>query len=88
MNDVDYSTDGRIDVALYNNNDFVEYFTTSFSMPNNITELVTLLNNDEGTSFLGVFSDDGNGVLEFSMYANLVERFNTFGTLNFFVAYN
>jgi hypothetical protein len=57
-------------------------------MPNNITELVTLLNNDEGTNFLGVFSDDGNDGLEFSMYANLVERFNTFGTLNFFVAYS
>jgi hypothetical protein len=46
------------------------------------------LNNDEGTNFLGVFSDDGNDGLEFSMYANLVERFNTFGTLNFFVAYS
>jgi hypothetical protein len=85
---VDYSTDGRIDVVLFNDEDFVEYFTTSISMPNNITELVTLLNNDEGTSFLGVFSDDGNDGLEFLMYANLVERFNTFGTLNFFVAYN
>jgi hypothetical protein len=88
MSVVDYSTESTIDVVLYNNNDFVEYFTTSVSMPNNITELVTLLNNDEGTNFLGVFSDDGNDGLEFSMYANLVERFNTFGTLNFFVAYS
>jgi len=86
---VDYSIESNIDVALYNNDDFVEFFTTSVSsMPNNITELVTLLNNDEGTNFLGVFSDDGDGGLQFSMYANLVERFNTFGTLNFFVGYD
>jgi hypothetical protein len=85
---VSYSTESTIDVVLGNDLDFVEVFTTSVSMPNNITELVTLLNNDEGTNFLGVFSDDGNDGLEFSMYANLVERFNTFGTLNFFVTYS
>jgi len=88
MNVVDYSIESSIDVALYNNDDFVEVFTTSVGIANNVTELATLLNNDEGTNFLGVFSVDGEGGLEFSMYASIVERFNTYGTLNFFVAYN
>lgn len=84
---VDFSVQATVDVVLFNNDEFVEVFTTSGSTTNNITELVTLLNNDVNTSFLGVFSDDGNDGLEFSMYANIVERFNTFGTLNFLVAY-
>ena len=85
---VDFSVQATVDVVLFNNDEFVEVFTTSGSTTNNITELVTLLNNDVNTSFLGVFSDDGNDGLEFSMYANIVERFNTFGTLNFLVVYN
>lgn len=85
---VDFSLQATVDVVLFNNDEFAEVFTTSGNMTNNITELVTLLNNDVNTSFLGVFSDDGNDGLEFSMYANVVERFNTFGALNFLVAYS
>ena len=85
---VDFSVQATVDVVLFNNDEFVEVYTTSGNTTNNITELVTLLNNDVNTSFLGVFSDDGNDGLEFSMYANVVERFNTFGALNFLVAYN
>jgi hypothetical protein len=88
MNVVDYSIESSIDVVLYNSDDFVEYFTTSVGIANNVTELATLLNNDEGTNFLGVFSVDGEGGLELSMYANTVERFNTYGTLSFFVTYS
>lgn len=71
-------------VRLFCNGNVIEYFSANGVEVNNLTELLAHLNDGEvQTSFLGVFSDDGSGGIHLVMPANLVERFNPYGTLTF-----
>jgi len=71
-------------VKLLCNNNQITSFNANGVEVNNLTELLAHLNDNEvQTSFLGVFSDDGSGGIQLTMPANLVERFNPYGTLTF-----
>lgn len=50
---------------------------------NDIAELVTELNANENTSFLGTYSDPGDGGVLLTIPTNLVNRFCSNGTLTF-----
>jgi hypothetical protein len=47
-----------------------------------MSELITYLNSESDMSYLGVYSDDGDGVL-LEMSTNLVNQFCSSGTLTF-----
>jgi hypothetical protein len=49
---------------------------------NDMSELITYLNSESDMSYLGVYSDDGDGVL-LEMSTNLVNQFCSSGTLTF-----
>jgi hypothetical protein len=61
----------------------IETFPSDTGTFNNLGELITQLNSDPITSFLGVYSDDGTGNIQLTMPQYLYERFTPFGELNF-----
>ena len=50
---------------------------------NNMSELITYLNSEPDMSYLGVYSDDGDGGVLLEMPTNLVNQFCSNGTLTF-----
>jgi len=50
---------------------------------NNISELIIYLNSEPNMSYLGTYSDAGDGFLNLEMSTNLVNQFCSSGTLTF-----
>jgi hypothetical protein len=80
---VDIFPFSAVTVRLKCNGYGLETFSAPGTIVNDLAETISLLNSETETSFLGVFSDDGSGGIELAMPANLVERFNPYGTLTF-----
>jgi hypothetical protein len=73
----------NVSVEFYCGDMFIQYFYTSGStIVNDISEVVTVLNTDTNTSFLGTFSDDGGNII-LTMSANLETQFCANSTLTF-----
>ena len=62
---------------------YVEDFVGDNVTVNNISELITELNTNQETSYLGTYSDPGDGGVLLTMPMNLVNRFCSNGTLTF-----
>lgn len=62
---------------------YVEDFVGDNVTVNNISELITELNTNQETSYLGTYSDPGDGGVLLTMPMNLVNRFCSSGTLTF-----
>ena len=50
---------------------------------NDMSELIIYLNSEPNTSYLGTYSDDGDGFVNLEMPTNLVNQFCSSGTLTF-----
>jgi hypothetical protein len=50
---------------------------------NDMTELIAYLNSEPNTSYLGIYSDPGDGFVNLEMPTNLVNQFCSSGTLTF-----
>jgi hypothetical protein len=50
---------------------------------NDMSELITYLNSETDMSYLGTYSDDGDGTVNLEMKTNLVNQFCSNGTLTF-----
>jgi hypothetical protein len=50
---------------------------------NDMSELITYLNSLPNTSYLGTYSDAGDGFVNLEMSTNLVNQFCSSGTLTF-----
>lgn len=61
----------------------VQNFVGDDVIVNNISELITELNTNSVTSFLGTYSEDGIGGVLLTIPTNLVDRFCSNGTLTF-----
>jgi hypothetical protein len=70
-------------VDLICDGDYVENFVGDNTTVNNLTELITQLNSDVTTSYLGTYSDDGNGGVLLTIATNLANQFCSDGTLTF-----
>ena len=60
-------------------------YTSGGTIVNDISEVVTILNNDTNTNFLGTFSDDGFGGINLTIETNLQTQFCANNTLTFYV---
>lgn len=60
-------------------------YTSGGTIVNDISEVVTILNNDTNTNFLGTFSDDGFGGINLTIATNLQTQFCANNTLTFYV---
>ena len=63
-------------------NNFVDFVGDNVTV-NDISELITELNTNTETSYLGVYSDPGDGGVLLTIPTNLVNRFCSNGTLTF-----
>lgn len=70
-------------VDLICSGNYVEDFVGDSVTVNNISELITELNTNEETSYLGTYSDAGDGGVLLTIPTNLVNRFCSNGTLTF-----
>jgi hypothetical protein len=70
-------------VDLVCGTNYIESFVGDSTVVNNLDELVTELNTNEETSFLGTFSNSGKAGFILTMPTNLVNRFCSNGTLTF-----
>jgi hypothetical protein len=50
---------------------------------NDMSELITYLNSEPNMSYLGTYSDAGDGFVNLEMPTNLVNQFCSSGTLTF-----
>jgi hypothetical protein len=64
------------------------FFSYDGSQVNNISDLVTLLNNNSNTNIIGIFSDNGSGEIILTMKTNLKNKFCSSNTLTFEVFNN
>lgn len=60
-------------------------YTSGGTVVNNISEVVTVLNADTNTNFIGVFSDDGSGGIILTIATNLKNQLCADSTLSFYV---
>jgi len=60
-----------------------EFFTSDATPVNNLSELIIALNDNDETSFLGVYEDDGEGGILLTLPNNLVERFDIYDNFDF-----
>lgn len=67
------------------NGNNVENFIGDGTQVNNTDELISELNTNQNTSYLGTYSDGGSGVILLSMPTNLVNQFCSNGTLSFVI---
>lgn len=75
---------GFVSVDLKAGERFVQYFEAdNQSTVNNIDELITLLNSDPITSYLGTFGYDGGGNILLTIATNLKNQFSPDNTLTF-----
>lgn len=70
-------------VDLICGTNYIQDFVGNNVTVNNISELITELNNNIQTSYLGTYSDDGIGGILLTIPTNLVNRFCSNGTLTF-----
>jgi hypothetical protein len=63
----------------------VESFVGDNTQVNNTSELITELNTNATTSYLGTYSDGGSGIILLSMATNLVNQFCSNGELSFVI---
>lgn len=70
-------------VGLFCGSNYIESFDGDDTTVNNMSELITELNTNPETSFLGTYSDNGDDGVLLSMPTNLVNRFCSNGTLTF-----
>ena len=59
------------------------FYSNDGSQVNNISDLVTLLNNNSNTNIIGTFSDNGSGEIILTMKTNLKNKFCSSNTLTF-----
>jgi hypothetical protein len=75
----------NVSIDFYCGDMFIQsFYTSGGTIVNNISEVVTILNTDTNTSFLGTFSDD-NGNIILTMATNLETQFCANSTLTFYV---
>lgn len=60
------------------------YFEGSVNVTN-MEELIDELNSNSQTSYLGVYTDEGSGIIKFQINTNIVNRFCSNGTFSFIV---
>lgn len=70
-------------VRLYCNNNIIGSYIGDNTVVNNLTELITELNTNQETSFLGTYSEGVSGGVLLTTTRNKVNRFCTNGTLTF-----
>lgn len=71
-------------IDIFSNGNFIDsIYAENISNSNNLSELITLLNEDIYTSYLGVFSDDEAGGIQLTIPTNIKNQFSPNGTLNF-----
>jgi hypothetical protein len=73
----------NVSVDLFCGGNYIETFYGDSTTVNNLDELITQLNTNPETSFLGMYSDNGDGGVLLTMPTNLVNRFCSNGTLTF-----
>jgi hypothetical protein len=73
----------NVSVDLFCGVRYVESFDGDSTTVNNMSELITQLNTNPETSFLGTYSDNGDSSVLLTMPTNLVDRFCSNGTLTF-----
>ena len=69
-------------IALFCNGNFIQSLYGDGTV-NDMSELITYLNSLPNTSYLGVYSDAGDGFVNLEMSTNLVNQFCSSGTLTF-----
>jgi hypothetical protein len=75
----------NVSVEFYCGDMFIQsFYTSGGTIVNDISEVVTVLNTDTNTSFLGTFSDDGGNII-LTMATNLETQFCANSTLTFYV---
>lgn len=75
---------GNVSVGLFCGDQSIQtLYASGGTVVSGISEVVTVLNADTNTSFLGVFSDDGSGGIILTMPTNLKKQFCANGTLTF-----
>jgi hypothetical protein len=72
-------------IDLICNGNYVETFYGGNISVNDLTELITELNTNSQTNYLGAYSDDGQGGVLLTIATNLVNQFCSDGTLSFVV---
>ena len=72
-----------VSVDLFCGGRNVESFDGDSTTVNDMSELITQLNTNPETSFLGTYSDNGDSSVLLTMPTNLVDRFCSNGTLTF-----
>jgi hypothetical protein len=72
LTSIDLRCNGNYIQALYGN-----------GTVNDMSELITYLNSETNTSYLGTYSDAGDGFVNLEMPTNLVNQFCSSGTLTF-----
>lgn len=70
-------------IDLICNGQFIENFVGNNVTVNNMTELITELNTNEATSYLGTYSDDGMGGVLLTIPTNKANQFCSGGLLSF-----
>ena len=75
----------NVGIDFYCGDMFIQtFYTSGGTIVNDISEVVTVLNTDTNTSFLGTFSDDGGNII-LTMATNLETQFCANSTLTFLV---
>jgi len=69
-------------IALFCNGNFIQSLYGDGTV-NDMSELITYLNSLPNTSYLGTYSDAGDGFVNLEMPTNLVNQFCSSGTLTF-----
>jgi len=69
-------------IALFCNGNFIQSLYGDGTV-NDMSELITYLNSLPNMSYLGVYSDSGDGFVNLEMPTNLVNQFCSSGTLTF-----
>jgi hypothetical protein len=70
-------------VDLFCGSNYIESFSGDGTTVNDMSELIIQLNTNPETSFLGTYSDNGDGGVLLTIPTNLVDRFCSNGTLTF-----
>ena len=69
-------------IALFCNGNFIQSLYGDGTV-NDMSELITYLNSEPNMSYLGTYSDAGDGFVNLEMSTNLVNQFCSSGTLTF-----
>jgi len=70
-------------ISLFCNGNYIQSLYGNGSTVNDMSELITYLNSELDMSYLGTYSDAGDGFVNLEMPTNLVNQFCSSGTLTF-----